>query len=65
MDNKTVKKVFNTRPEGTSPKLRWEDGVTQDVKALGVKNWKSLAVNREEWLKFLQKARTDIGLSCQ
>jgi hypothetical protein len=30
-NNRTVKKVFNTRPEGTRkigrPKLRWEDGV--------------------------------------
>jgi hypothetical protein len=67
MGNK--KKVFVTRPEGTRkigrPKLRWEDGVTQDIKALGVKNWKSSALNREEWLEFLKKARADLGLSFQ
>jgi hypothetical protein len=45
-NNRTVKKLFNTRPEGTRktgrPKLRWEDDVTQDIMALGVKNWKHL-----------------------
>jgi hypothetical protein len=64
----SVKKVFNTSPEGTKktgrPKLRWEDGVTQDIKVL-VKNLKSLAFNREGLLKFLKKARAHIGLSCQ
>jgi hypothetical protein len=41
--NKTVKEVFKTRPEGTRkigrPKLRWEDGVTQDIKAVQFTNW--------------------------
>jgi hypothetical protein len=59
--NRTVKKMFNTRPEGTRkigrPKLGWKVGVTHDIKALGVKNWKSSALNREECLKFLKKAR--------
>jgi hypothetical protein len=50
---RTVKKVFDTRPEGTRnigrPKLRWEDGVIQDIRALGVKNWRNVAMNREDW----------------
>jgi nuclear transport factor 2 (NTF2) superfamily protein len=44
MSNKrTLKKIFNTTPDGTRivgrPKLRWEDGVGQDMRILGVKNW--------------------------
>jgi hypothetical protein len=39
-NSRTVKKVFDTRPEGTRkirrPKLRWEDGLIQDIRALGV-----------------------------
>jgi hypothetical protein len=42
-NNRTVKKVFNTKPTGIRkigwPKLRWEDDVIQDIKTLGVKNW--------------------------
>jgi hypothetical protein len=40
--SRTVKKAFDTRPEGTRkirrPKLRWEDGLNQDIRALGVKS---------------------------
>jgi hypothetical protein len=36
MDNRRVKKAFNTKPKGIRkigrPKLRWEDDVIQDVK---------------------------------
>jgi hypothetical protein len=63
----TVKKVFDTRPEGTRkigrPKLRWEDGVIQDITALGVKNWRNVAVDREDWRKLLKKDRAHTGLS--
>jgi hypothetical protein len=35
-----MKKVFDTRPEGTRkigrPKMRLEDGVIQDIRALGM-----------------------------
>jgi hypothetical protein len=41
-NNRTVKKVFNTKPteirKTGRPKLRWEDDVIQDIKTLGVKN---------------------------
>jgi hypothetical protein len=60
-NSRTVKKVIDTRPEGTrktgGPKLRWEDGVIQDIRALGVKNSRNEAMNREDWLKLLKKAR--------
>jgi hypothetical protein len=44
--------MFNTKPEGTRkvgrPKLRWEECVCQDIRILGVKNWRSVALNGEE-----------------
>jgi hypothetical protein len=44
MDNRTLNKTFNTKPDGVRrggrPKLRWEDGVDQDMRILEVKNWK-------------------------
>jgi hypothetical protein len=68
-DNRTLKKIFNTKPDGARsvgrPKLRWEDGVVQDVRILGVKNWGKVALNRDEWAKLLKKARTHQGLSSQ
>jgi hypothetical protein len=66
-NNRTVKKVFDIRPEGTRkigrPKLRWEDGVIQDIRVLGVKNWRDVAMDREDWRKLQKKARVHTGLS--
>jgi hypothetical protein len=47
------------------PKLRWEDGVDQDIRILVVKNWKKVTLDRDEWAKLLKKARTHQGLSSQ
>jgi hypothetical protein len=70
MDNdRTLKKIFNTKPDGTRnvgrPKLRWEGGVDKDMRILGVKNWKKVALNRDEWAKLFQRARAHQGLSRQ
>jgi hypothetical protein len=68
-NSRTVKEVFDTRPEGTRkigrPKLRWEFGVIQDIRALGVKNWRNAAMDREDWKMILKKARVHTGLSSQ
>jgi hypothetical protein len=45
--------------------LRWEECVCQDIRILGVKNWRSVALNREESWIILRKARAHKGLSCQ
>jgi hypothetical protein len=42
-NSRTVKKVFDTRREGTRkigrPKLRGEVGVIQDIRTLGARIW--------------------------
>jgi hypothetical protein len=66
-NDRTIRKIFDTKPDGVRsvgrPKLRWEDGVDQDIRILGVKNWKKVALNRDEWGKLLKKARAHQGLS--
>ena len=47
------------------PKLRWKNGVNQDMRILGAKNWKKVALNRDEWAKLLKKVRGHQGLSSQ
>jgi hypothetical protein len=68
-NNRTLKKIFNTKPDKVRtvgrPKLRWEDGVDQDIRMLGFKNWKKVALDRNEWAKLLKKARAYQGLSSQ
>jgi hypothetical protein len=68
-NERTLKKIFNTKPVGSRsderPNLRWEDGAVQDMRILGVKNWKKVALDRDEWAKLLKKARAHQGLSSQ
>jgi hypothetical protein len=68
-NERILKKIFNNKPEGTRtvgrPKLRWEDGVVQDTRILGVSSWKKVAFDRDEWAKLLKKARVHQGLSSQ
>jgi hypothetical protein len=67
-NDRTIKKIFNTKPDGVSvrrPKLRWEDGVDQDIRISGFKNWKKVAFNRDEWAQLLKKAWAHLGLSSQ
>jgi hypothetical protein len=67
--DRTHKQIFNTKPDGARSagrqKLRWEDGVDQDMRILGVKNWKKVVLNRKKWAKLLEKARAHQWLSSQ
>jgi len=64
-----LKKIFNTKLDGVRrvgrPKVRWRDSVDQDTRTLEVKNWKKVAIDRDEWAKLLKKARDHQGLSSQ
>jgi hypothetical protein len=68
-NNRTVKKVFSTKPAGMRktgrPKLRSEVDVIHDIKTLGLKNWRIVEMERKSWHKLLRKARTHVGLSNQ
>jgi hypothetical protein len=68
-NNRTVKNVFNTKRIGIwkigRPKLRWWDDVIQDVKTLGVKNWRNLTMEKESYQKLPRKARARVVLSSQ
>jgi hypothetical protein len=67
-EKRMIKKVVNTKAEGTwkvgKPILRLEVYVWQDIRILGVTNWRSVALNGEEWRVILRKARAYTGLSC-
>jgi hypothetical protein len=69
MNDRTLKKIMNSKPDGVRsvgrPKLRWEDGVDQDIRIVGIKYWKKVALDRDEWAKLFKKARVHQGLSSQ
>jgi hypothetical protein len=68
-NNRTFKKVFNTKPIGIRktgrPKLRREDDLIQDIETLVVKNLRDVAMEKESGQKRLSKARAHVGPSSQ
>jgi hypothetical protein len=68
-NDRTIKKILKTTPDGVRrvgrPKMRWEDGVEKDMRILEVKNWKKVALYRNEWAKLLKKAKAHQELSSQ
>jgi len=46
--------VVEGRRQRGRPKLRWEDGVMEDVRKLGERHWRNAARNRDSWQKLLK-----------
>jgi hypothetical protein len=64
-----LQKIVNSKPYGSRkigrPRIRWEDGVLQDIRALDIKNWRDMAMRKEEWQRLLWKVKAHHGLSSQ
>jgi len=50
-------KPYATRPKGT-PRVRWEDGVRNDLRKMGVSNWRKRAQERKQWKGIIEQAKT-------
>jgi len=57
--------VVEGRRQRGRPKLRWEDGVMEDVRKVEERNWRNAARNRDRWQKLLKKTLAQKGLLCQ
>ncbi|PSN39256.1 hypothetical protein C0J52_25750 [Blattella germanica] len=62
MDDSIIsKKILNSKPEGRRnvgrQKLRWLDGVEEDLRTLGVRRWRQKAQLRQEWTKILRETK--------
>jgi len=57
--------VVEGRRERGRPKLIWEDGVMEDARKLGERNWRNAGRNMDSWQKLLKKALAQKGLLCQ
>ena len=62
-DDDLSRRVLLSEPGGKRPRrrprLRWEDGVEEDVARC--RNWKIVALNREGWKKLLKEAEAHPG----
>jgi len=52
-DERVVKSIYKWKPQATRPKgkprLRWDDDVRDDLRKMGVNNWKQKAQERKSW----------------
>ena len=53
--------VVEGRRQRSRPKLRSEDGVMEDARKMGERNWRNGARNRDSWQKLLEKALAQKG----
>jgi len=51
-----ILKLEGTRSLG-KPKLRWLESVEEDLKKMGVENWRLKWQNREQWGQFWKRLR--------
>jgi hypothetical protein len=65
-EDRPAKRILISNPRGTRgrgrPKIKGEVRVDDDSKAIGVRNWKSVALNQETWHKQLRKTLALGGL---
>jgi hypothetical protein len=45
------------RPKGR-PRVRWEDDVRDDLRKMGVNNWKQMTQERKQWKEIIEQAKT-------
>ena len=63
MTNERVAKTINkwkpyaTRLKGR-PRVRWEDDVRNDLRKMGVNNWKQTTQERKQWKEITEQAKT-------
>ena len=58
-----ARKVFETTPSGGTrkrgrPSIRWRDQVEDNIKSLGIPNWRQIAGRRSDWRNLLYEAKT-------
>ena len=57
-------KIFEGKLEGRRgrgrPKLRWINDVKDDLRKLGVKRWRTKALDREEWAAIIREAKAKL-----
>jgi hypothetical protein len=64
-DEEPTNKLMLGKPDDTRrrgrPKLRWIDGLEKDLH-ISIRNWKNIALDRSQWRRCLEQAKTHPGL---
>jgi hypothetical protein len=59
-----IKKLLEGKPGGERkkgrPRLRWINDVESDVRNMGIKRWRSRALDRIEWASIMRQAKAKL-----
>ena len=65
-EDRIPKKIFTQELEGTRkrgrPRKRWREEVERDLQVLGVRRWRELVIDRDEWRGIVRQATAHSGL---
>jgi len=50
-------KPYATRPKGR-PRVRWEDDARNDLRKMGMTNWKQRTQERKQWKEIIEQVKT-------
>ena len=62
-ETRPVKKIFERklgRRGRGRPRLRWINDVEDDLRKIGVKRWRTKALEREEWTSIIKEAKAKL-----
>jgi hypothetical protein len=62
MPKRMLRGRLHSRRKKGRPKKTWMDGVTADLRVMGVRAWRSMAADRERWRGIVQEAKAHQGL---
>ena len=66
VEGRMHKKIFTQELEGTRrrgrPRKRWKEEVERDLQVLGVRRWRQLVADRENWKDIVRQAKAHSGL---
>ena len=61
-DEREVKSIYKWKPHATRPKgrprLRWDDDMRDDLRKMGINNWKQKAQEWKAWRGIIELAKT-------
>jgi len=61
-NERVAKTIYKWKPYATIPKgrprVRWEDDVRNDLRKMGVNNWKQTTQERMKWKEIIEQAKT-------